>query len=481
MTWTRVRNEFTVEVSRWRRFVCAPFVVALLTVGLGFTTPTAAQVSLSCTSANGVTFNSAVQVYAGPPFAPGERITITETVAHGFTWRLQIPQAGPIVDGPQPSSVPLVYDVTTSGIQQFAVVSSGITSATIACGLSPIMSSVNPLGSGGLSAVSSAIGFAGSQALYENLEANVRTRFFGGDQFASGGQGIQLASAYRASGLGQRADARSKVALTPEGRLRWSAWIRGTGTWLNDGTAGASYDGTLYSLTGGVDYLITDTFLIGALVGYEDFKLNTTFNNGAFDGKGFSVGPYVGVRFLRHFLFDAVFAYTWLNSDVRGTSATTTASGSFDSTRWLTAANLSGHWRFKKGIRLSPAIGVIYAEETRDAFTNSAGQRTAGGKVRLGRLSFGPEVGVTVYRKGSASIELYVSLKGQYDFKSQGRIVLASGAVIPAAEKLSGRVGFGVNARLNRRATVHIGGFYDGIGRSKFDAWTLEARLRLRW
>jgi len=199
----------------------------------------------------------------------------------------------------------LFYEITMAGISSFQFANSKTMMLRIGCGLIPVVP-VNPLGSGGLAAVVAATGFAGTQNLNNSLGSNVRSRFFGGDQFAESGQAFQLASAYRASGLGQRADARSKVALTPEGRMRWSVWFKGTGTWLNDGTAGASYDGTLYSLTGGIDYFITDNILVGALVGYEDFKLNTTFNNGAFDGKGFSVGPYVGIRFLRHFLFNAV-------------------------------------------------------------------------------------------------------------------------------------------------------------------------------
>ena len=343
--------------------------------------------------------------------------------------------------------------------------------------LAAVLSSVfNPTGGANLNFFSTATGFAGLSGIFNGLNINVRTRFFGG-LFADRGL-YQVAAAYQGRSLSFLPN--NKVEVTPDGRLRWSAWFRGTTTFLNDGTPGASFDGSLYSATGGVDYLVTDNILVGLMFGYEDFKLDTKFNAGAFEGSGYSVGPYVAVRFWKRYVVNALFAYTWLKSDLNGTSAGTTAAGGYDSTRWLVTGNLEGTWRFGR-LRLSPAVGVIYARERRPAFTNSAAFTTPATTTVFGRISFGPEIGFTLFRRGHTYVEPFVSIKGQYDFETRGSLVLSSGAIVPARQKLLARQGFGVNLRLGQQFTARLGGFYDGIGRRNYSAWTIELRARIRW
>lgn len=335
----------------------------------------------------------------------------------------------------------------------------------------------NPTDPSSLTTLTTQTGFTGIQDVNAGFTSNVNSRFFGGDQVGDA-RFFQLAAAYRASGLSLAAN--KDVAVTPEGRLRWSVWLKGNTTWLNSSAPGANFDGTLASVTGGVDVLVTDYLLVGALVGWENFDLDTAFNNGAFKGKGITVGPYLGIRFLDRFVVSVLAAWTWLDQDVSGTTGGTTASASYDATRWMIAANLAGHWHWRK-LRLSPEVSVVHAEETRDSFTNSAGQVTAVARTKLGRAAFGPELGVTVYRSGTSYVEPYVFLKGQYDFETQGTVVLASGAVVAAQQKLSARLGFGLNAQIGRRFTARVGGFYDGIGRANFESWTVEGRIRFRW
>lgn len=207
---------------------------AAMAASLGSVSP-ARAVSGACAFADGLSGNLAANfgATAASNFESGERITITDQFPQAGMLALRFPNGGAIVAGPQASSIPLVYDVAVASVNSFSLANSGILNLAISCGLIPV-SPINPLGAGGLAAAGAATGFAGTQNLNDSLGSNVRSRFFGGDQFAASGQAFQLASAYRASGLGQRADARSKVAPTPEGRMRWSVWFKGTGTWLND-------------------------------------------------------------------------------------------------------------------------------------------------------------------------------------------------------------------------------------------------------
>lgn len=294
---------------------------------------------------------------------------------------------------------------------------------------------------------------------------------------------LQLADIARLSQGQQQAQADGKDGkgplITSKELLytgRFNVWVHGKITTLDDSSDGASFDGNVWNILGGADYRVTDNIMVGIATGYERYNLDTNYNNGSFDGHGYTVGPYIGLMFNRNIVLDAWAGATFLSYDVTGSGV----SGDFDSTRYFVSVNLTGTWRWK-GLRLAPRLSMFYAHEVQDAFVDSAGTRVAAQTVRLGRFSFGPEIGYTINLPGNRLvIEPFVSLRGEYDFTREGNVVLGNGAVATDSA-LGATVGFGIDFQWRKSVWLRLGGSYNAIGRGDLESWSGEARLQIRF
>ncbi len=69
-----------------------------------------------------------------------------------------------------------------------------------------------------------------------------------------------------------------KMALTPAPDNRWGVFVTGTGEWANVGDTGNArgYDLTNAGFTLGIDYKLTDHFVIGLATGYDHSSADLT-------------------------------------------------------------------------------------------------------------------------------------------------------------------------------------------------------------
>src|SRR5690606_17798422 len=96
--------------------------------------------------------------------------------------------------------------------------------------------------------------------------------------------------------------------------------------------------------------------------------------------------------------------------------------GSFDTTRWLATASLTGNW-YHGPWRLTPQVGVAYGHEEYDTYRNSLGQTVDGASVSIGRATFATEVGYRFTMSDGTLIEPHLGITGIWNFDSDDLVI----------------------------------------------------------
>ncbi|WP_428249140.1 autotransporter outer membrane beta-barrel domain-containing protein [Ferrovibrio sp.] len=292
----------------------------------------------------------------------------------------------------------------------------------------------------------------------------------GGGGFSPGGGGGGFSPSGGAtpgptSSLGQRDSGRAAGSADK----KFGAWMQGSYASIENSQAGLQMDGNVYNLVGGIDYKLSDRALIGLSLSYENLDLTTTFNTGSTKSDGLSIIPYFGFKLNNTWSFDASGGYGMLNYDVTRTN--NTIRGSYDAERWFVSGNLNGayaagRWRFL------PTVGVMYLEEKSDAYTESNGTAVGTATTKLGRLSFGGNVGYAFN-----NVMPYVKVVGEYDFEKNAPVAIGNGT-FSNDDKLGAQLGLGINFFGSNSISGNVEAAYLTAGRQDLDVWTVLARLR---
>ncbi len=260
-------------------------------------------------------------------------------------------------------------------------------------------------------------------------------------------------------------------------------WVEGHYKTYDDHTAGINRDGRFGILYVGADYAVSDNFLLGALVQFDDTRETLDDNllfGGSVEGRGWMAGPYLGWILSEGLLLDARIAWGQSSNDIHiidpiGGDRT----GSFDTDRWLASVSLTGNWT--DGLwRFSPEIALSYGEEDQDAYLNSLGQQIGAHKATIGRLTFGPEVGYTMTLDDGSKFEPHASIKGIWNFAASDLDITS----VPTSgnESLEGfraRIEAGFLYTMPSGVGVRAAVNYDGIGDDDFKAWGGEAWVNI--
>jgi len=257
-------------------------------------------------------------------------------------------------------------------------------------------------------------------------------------------------------------------------RTGFDIWMEGHISRYSDDVGGVNRDGDFRILYVGADYVLAPGILIGALVQIddttEDIKINPLVSGerGKIDGTGWMAGPYIGVRLTDKLFFDARAAWgtsnndIYLKDDVNGPR-----SGSFDTTRWLTTATLTGNERYGPW-RISPQIGLAYGHEEYDTYWNSLNQIVKGGDASIGRFTGAIEVGYQFRTAYGTTIEPHVSITGIYNFDTDDLVI--NGVMVQSDESRA-KVEGGVIIMTPRGWGLRAAGNFDGIGGDDFRSY----------
>ena len=210
--------------------------------------------------------------------------------------------------------------------------------------------------------------------------------------------------------------------------------------------------------------------LIGGLVQFDDTKeeLKGPGDTGKIDGGGWMVGPYFGVLLAPNLMLDVRAAWGRSGNDiVQDDGETGPTSASFDTTRWLATASLTGSHYYGPW-RISPRLAVAFGREEFDTFTNSAGVIVNGDEVSIGRVTGTIEVGYRMITASGTRVEPHASISGLHNFKDED--ILVDGVLVEES-KSRAKVEAGILVSLPNGWGMRAAGHYDGIGGDDFESY----------
>jgi len=212
-------------------------------------------------------------------------------------------------------------------------------------------------------------------------------------------------------------DSMNQIGLSAgDGGAKISAWSNFSYNFLDNTASLSKYDGRLINGLVGSDYLMPSVggmgdLLLGVALSEENLGLTTTFNNGTLDTNGLSIVPYLGYRMLDgKLVYDLMFSHTWLNSDTVRNRDFFQANGSYRGERNSWASNLTYNFVLNDWI-VSPGIGIVYAHEIQNGFTDSNGANQAGTETYIGDAKIGGRVTHSL----TSDIDVYTSHYYAYD------------------------------------------------------------------
>ena len=259
---------------------------------------------------------------------------------------------------------------------------------------------------------------------------------------------------------------------TPSVRPRpgFDVWIEGQASRYDDDVGGIDREGRFGVLYVGADYVVAPGILIGGIVQFDDTKedLKGPGETGQIDGKGWMVGPYFGILLAENLMLDVRAAWGRSDNDIiQDDSVTGPNSASFDTTRWLTTAAITGS-HYHGPWRISPRLAIAYGREQYDTFTNSAGVVVNGDEVAISRVTGSIEIGYRMITHSGTRIEPHASITGVYNFKDED--LLINGVVVEES-KSRAKVEAGVLISLANGWGLRAAGHYDGLGDDDFHGY----------
>lgn len=325
------------------------------------------------------------------------------------------------------------------------------------------------------SAGSSAMASAAARVFSEGVHTTVASRFNGGGSFSGGASGSSVSGYASTSAMKQpqvlMAYGEDGQAVSTEYREQseWNAWLRGEATGFADG-GDTVLDGWSVVMSGGVDYRLAENVIIGLLFGYESAELDFDADASSFEGQGPTLGIYAGYQISEGLIFDITVAHSWLDYDIKSGTAT----GEFDASRWLFAANLVGTIHVNDRVTIEPGVRIVYAIEDQDAFTLSDTTAVASKTVNSGSTSFGPTIYYALAGDMPEGSKVWASVKGNYDFSDQN----VTSTTLPDFDGVfSARFGAGFQTYIFDTAKLDLSGEVSGVGSDEYTAYSGQVKI----
>ncbi len=277
----------------------------------------------------------------------------------------------------------------------------------------------------------------------------------------------------------------AEIVQPTTGQSKWDFWAAGGLTRVDSSRTGNSFDGDLTFARSGFDYLVTNSFLVGAFGGYD--KADAEFASLLIDVDSTAkiAGGYFGYKMTRamtglpvDLILDGQGSYAWIDYDIHDNSALT--DGDFDANRFagslsLTAVLLRSVGR-RGDLKVLPKIGVTYVREKQDAYTDSGGNEVDSQTISLGQLTFGGSTFVPIRR----GVEVFGRVEGQWDFNDIGVITTSTGGTYKP-DNFGVVVGGGVRAELDEKTVVRVEGAAEGLARKDYDQYSVSGRVDFKF
>ncbi len=242
---------------------------------------------------------------------------------------------------------------------------------------------------------------------------------------------------------------------------KFDIWMQGFYSHTNTDSA-TSHLGMVHF---GADYLINPDLVVGGIVQLDWAGLDSSTSVATVDGFGWMAGPYFVTNPWQNIYIDGRVAYGQSYNDINPIG---TYTDEFDTDRFLATLQVTGDMRFGQLV-VNPAAELIYFHERQNAYIDTLGNTIPDQTLELGRVIFGPQFSYNMVLDNGDTLTPSAKFEGIWDFHSK-TTPLATGAV-ETVGGLRGRVDLGLGYRTSGGTSLKASGFYDGIGRSGFEAY----------
>jgi len=243
----------------------------------------------------------------------------------------------------------------------------------------------------------------------------------------------------------------------------FGVWGLGSYTNFSSSATNAKYDADALNVFLGFDWRATPDFLIGIAGGWGSLDLDKKQwgnDNGTLKTDSeWTIMPYLAYNFTENTILDAAFSY----SDTRYKDSNSTASGKYDSTRYLSSVGLS-HYYLVDDWTLSGRLGYMYVHGDLKTYSRG-GTDVANPDTWLGQLSV---EGKAAYLFGNGA-EPYAGLRYMYDVQTSTKPVDSD------YDEFEGILG--LNWYAGDQWTINMEGGASA-GRSKYDSYRGQAYIR---
>ncbi len=282
---------------------------------------------------------------------------------------------------------------------------------------------------------------------------------------------------------GRAAEARKVAGLTGDAALALGQvndelppplgldiWVEGHFKRFGDKVDTGGNFGVIYL---GADYIVNPNVLIGALIQWDYTEENSDALQYRINGNGWMAGPYTTIKLGQNVFFDARAAWGKSTNNV---SPFLDYTDTFETTRWLGSANLTGTWN-SGNWRVTPSVSVAYGHESSDGYFDSNGVFVPSQTAELGRLTFGPEIAYRGHTSDGTVFEPHLALKGIWDFKREGDMKI-DGIDVGATEfraRIEGGLLVTAPSGVAFRATANA----EGLGAGSFTSYGGEVWINI--
>ncbi|OSM01912.1 autotransporter outer membrane beta-barrel domain-containing protein [Magnetofaba australis] len=238
---------------------------------------------------------------------------------------------------------------------------------------------------------------------------------------------------------------------------RYGIWLDVANSWLEKDDVGATadFDGTVFTLTTGMDIKLNRNLLIGVSAGYEGQNISTPFNTGGIDGDGYALSPYMGYIINDSDRIDMMMGIETLDYDFSRSSGLIT--GSTDALRLFGAINYHHDWLNRDGYYVGATLGYLRVQETQDSYTDSSGSQVDQVNIRLGQIR-GAIKGSYTYPTEFGSIAPYGSARLEYDHVHNGGNVINTAGDRASADRFGVTFGAGLMCHIGDDSIITLQG-----------------------
>ncbi|GLQ24267.1 hypothetical protein GCM10007853_21410 [Algimonas ampicilliniresistens] len=254
---------------------------------------------------------------------------------------------------------------------------------------------------------------------------------------------------------------------------KWDLWMSAEYTRYEDERADSGIDGKFFAAQFGVDYLLKENLIVGAMVQYDWMSeldkepaagLGTSVGADV-EGEGLMAGPYVVWQAKEQLTIDVMGLWGSSENTVNPLGY---YSDQFETDRFLVRANVTGE--FASGPwRLRPQVSLSHYQDKQADYVDSLGIIIPDQVVTIGRLRAGPEVVWTHKTEKGSQLEIGGSVRAVWNYNGAG-LMDQSGFISSGSDPVRADGEVSIGTRLANGISLRATAGFDGIGKGDFSA-----------